>query len=199
MDNTRPVGAPAGSQGQQHGLTGGGSPASPPRPAGPGIILPNPGAPATPGQPPRPAAPNQIQHTKPGIGPARGSAGVNTGISPVEELLKPMNRLGEDAKPLPVAEGIGPTSTGGRITAFGGKTKRHEDSWARSPNTTGSGAIHVKTFHCKLTDDALAYLDQGINEWLDAHPQYEVKFVSTSIGIMTGKLKEPALICQVWV
>jgi hypothetical protein len=101
-------------------------------------------------------------------------------------------------RPLPVAEAAGPGGMG-RITAFGGQTKRHEDSWARTPNTTGSGAIHVKTFHCKLTDDALSYLDQTINGWLDAHPQYEVKFVSSSIGILTGKLKEPALICQVWV
>jgi hypothetical protein len=97
-----------------------------------------------------------------------------------------------------MAESAGPVGAGAKITAFGGQ-KRHEDSWARTPNTTGRGAIHVKTFHCKLTDDALAYLDQCINEWLDAHPQYEVKFVSSSIGILTGKLKEPALICQVWV
>jgi hypothetical protein len=102
-------------------------------------------------------------------------------------------------RPLPVVEASGPSGLGGKITAFGGQTRRHEDSWVRTPNTTGSGAIHVKTFHCKLTDDALAYLDQTINEWLDAHPQYEVKFVSSAIGILTGKLKEPALICQVWV
>lgn len=85
-----------------------------------------------------------------------------------------------------------------RITAFG-RERRHEESWQRTPNTTGAGAIHVKSFHCKLNEDALVYMDQLINEWLDAHPQYEVKFVSSSIGNMTGKLKEPALICQVWV
>jgi hypothetical protein len=42
-------------------------------------------------------------------------------------------------------------------------------------------------------------MDQTINEWLDAHPQYEVKFVNATIGTFTGKIKEPALICQVWV
>ena len=36
-------------------------------------------------------------------------------------------------------------------------------------------------------------------EWLDAHPQYEVKYVSTTVGELTGKLKEPHMICQVWV
>lgn len=126
-----------------------------------------------------------------------GSGAATSGLSPMEEALRPMSRLGDEGRPLPVADSAG-LASGGKITAFG-KERRHEDSWARSPNTTGSGAIHVKTFHCKLTDDALTYLDQGINEWLDAHPQYEVKFVSCSIGTMTGKLKEPALICQVWV
>ena len=30
-------------------------------------------------------------------------------------------------------------------------------------------------------------MDQSINEWLDEHPQYEVKFVNGSIGTMRGK------------
>ena len=77
--------------------------------------------------------------------------------------------------------------------------KKHEDSWNRTPNVTGTGAIHVKSFHCKLTGDSLSFLDQQINEWLDAHPQYEVKLVTTAIGTWTGKLKEPNLIVNVWV
>ncbi len=77
--------------------------------------------------------------------------------------------------------------------------KRHEDKWSRSPNVTGTGAIHCKSFHCKLVGESLEFLDQQINEWLDAHPQYEVKFVTSSIGEWTGKSKEPNLIVQVWV
>lgn len=79
------------------------------------------------------------------------------------------------------------------------RSQRHEDSWTRTPNSTGTGAIHVKSFHCKLTGDSLEFLDKQINEWLDAHPQYEVKTVTTSIGTWTGKLKEPNLIVNVWV
>lgn len=115
-------------------------------------------------------------------------------IPPVQEQR---NRPAAD-EPLPVAEPMGPTSGANKITAFGEK-KRHEDEWSRTPNSTGTGAIHVKTFHCKLTDDALTYMDSCVNEWLDAHPQYEVKFVTSSVGTLTGKLKEPHLICQVWV
>ena len=123
---------------------------------------------------------SRIQHTAPQIGGASASAGA------------------DDTAPLPVAQGVGPSTGAKRITAFG-KEQRHEDKWSRSPNTTGQGAIHVKTFHAKLTSDALEYMDQVINEWLDEHPQYEVKFVASTVGTLTGKLKEPNIICQVWV
>ena len=85
-----------------------------------------------------------------------------------------------------------------KITAFG-SGKKETDSWTGRPNTTGAGATHVKTFHSKLTDDALRYVDQQINEWLDENPEFEVKLTTTTIGTFTGKVKEPHLICQVWV
>jgi hypothetical protein len=73
-----------------------------------------------------------------------------------------------------------------------------EESWKRAPNVTGSGAVHCKSFHCKLTGDSLENLDRQINEWLDAHPQYEVKFVTTCVGEWLGKLREPNLVVQLW-
>ena len=174
-------------------------PAGTPMPAKPasGVPLPNnpnqvgkpSSANANPAFPPASnPQPNRIQHSKPAIG-----VSANT----IEQVSKTIGSL-DELSPLPVADLAGPLTARGKITAFG-KDRRHEDSWCRTPNTTGSGAIHVKTFHCKLTEDALAYMDQTINEWLDAHPQYEVKFVSSTIGTLTGKLKEPALFCQVWV
>ncbi len=89
-------------------------------------------------------------------------------------------------------------SSPAQIMAFGSK-QHHDEQWSRTPNVTGKGAIHVKTFHAKLREDALAFLDQQINEWLDNHPEYEVKFVTTTIGELKGKLVEPALFVNVWV
>jgi len=80
-----------------------------------------------------------------------------------------------------------------------GGARKHEESWKRTPNVTGTGAIHVKSFHCKLANESLEFLDQQVNEWLDAHPQYEVKFVTTAVGEWIGKMKEPNLVVQVWV
>lgn len=76
---------------------------------------------------------------------------------------------------------------------------RTEDSWQRKTNKTGVGATHVKSFHAKLTGESLEFLDKQINEWLDAHPDHEVKFSTATVGEWTGKLKEPNLIVQVWV
>lgn len=76
---------------------------------------------------------------------------------------------------------------------------RTEDSWKRQTNKTGVGATHVKSFHAKLTGESLEFLDKQINEWLDAHPDHEVKFSTATVGEWTGKLKEPNLIVQVWV
>ncbi|MBX3359025.1 MAG: hypothetical protein KF745_11445 [Phycisphaeraceae bacterium] len=76
---------------------------------------------------------------------------------------------------------------------------KHQEDWARKPKGTGTGACHCRTFHCKLTGDSLENLDRQINEWLDQHPDYEVKLSTTTVGEWTGKLKEPNLIVQVWV
>ncbi len=77
--------------------------------------------------------------------------------------------------------------------------KPHEDHWKRTPNVTGSGAIHVKTFVTKLRLDAVQHLDDQVNEWLDNHPEYEVKFVSQSVGRLMGKNTEDAMFLSVWV
>jgi len=85
-----------------------------------------------------------------------------------------------------------------KIQRFG-DGQRHAEVWTRTPNRTGRGAIHTKTFVGKMRIEALAHMDLQINEWLDAHPEYEVKFVSTAIGELREKITEPAFIVSVWV
>ncbi len=127
--------------------------------------------------PSEPAKPGLIQHTPSGLRPANGPVSAAEGT--------------------PGGAAAAPTKIRSFAQALGGG--RHEDNWSRSPNSNGTGAIHVKSFHCKLTGDSLEFLDQQVNEWLDAHPQYEVKFVTSAVGEWTGKLKEPNLIVMVWV
>lgn len=159
-----------------------------------------------PGQPPAGAGgggtgggPSKIRHSESTLRRPSGSApGGAAGGEAGEERIVPV--------PVPVPVPTTPGAPGQtppvnrEIRTFGSTVDSHqEDHWQRAPRVTGSGATHCKTFHSKLTEDALRYMDQLINEWLDSHPDFEVKFVNSSIGTFTGKLKEPHLICQVWV
>lgn len=85
------------------------------------------------------------------------------------------------------------------IRTFGAKKRTEDKQWNRQTVADGTGAIRVKTFHAKLRDDALEFLDDQINQWLDTHPEYEVKLVTTTIGELKGKTVESALFVNVWV
>lgn len=121
---------------------------------------------------------------------------------PMDELEEVEEELDELA-PLEV-DGVvdndeaGAAKASKKIQQFA-QRKAHVDHWTRTPNVTGAGAIHVKTFVTKLRLDAIEHLDEQVNEWLDAHPEYEVKFVSTTIGKLVGKNTEDAIFMNVWV
>ena len=74
-----------------------------------------------------------------------------------------------------------------------------EDSkYNRKVNSPGTGASRAKTFVAKLRLDAIEHLDHQINDWLDAHPHYEIKHAVSVVGELTGKIKEPALFMTVF-
>ena len=54
-----------------------------------------------------------------------------------------------------------------KIRAFGvaGNAKHHD--WKRKTHTNGTGAGRVRSFHGKLSDQGMQYLDDAINEWLE--------------------------------
>lgn len=86
------------------------------------------------------------------------------------------------------------------IRTFGKEKKEDDDSrWNRQPDPTGAGGTRCKTFVAKLRLDAIEYLDEQVNRWLDAHPTYTVKRTSASIGILKGKEKEDAIFLTVFV
>jgi len=81
---------------------------------------------------------------------------------------------------------FGPTST----------HKTHE--WKRKPVVTGTGACRLKSFHAKYSDQGVEHLDDLVNEWLDSHPEIEVKFSTTTVHVFEGKIREPAIVMNVW-
>ena len=127
-------------------------------------------------------------------------------MSDMESTPKPIEIpvSGDAAAPQiqPKVEPAAPNSGSSKIRTFQQTlgVSRHEDKWTRTPNSPGTGAIHVKSFHCKFSEESLNHVDQQINEWLDEHPQYEVKLVTSSHGEWKGKMgAEPCMIVQVWV
>jgi hypothetical protein len=72
------------------------------------------------------------------------------------------------------------------------------EQWKRIPHNSGTGPVRVKSFHGKLSEQGLEYIDHAINEWLDNHPEYEVKNVTTNIGMFEGKFRDFAMIINVW-
>ena len=57
-----------------------------------------------------------------------------------------------------------------------------------------AGATRCRTFHAKLSEGALDFMTNQINEWLDNNDEVAIKFVSSSIGMFEGKHTEPNLI-----
>lgn len=85
-----------------------------------------------------------------------------------------------------------------KIKTYGAESVRHDHTWKRTPNANGTGATRVRSFHGKYSDQGLEYLDNAINDWLDAHGDVEVKFVTSTVGVFEGKIREPALVLNLW-
>jgi len=136
---------------------------------------------------PSPQVPGGNQ-PKPAISPSLGTPKV---VPPAPKPAAP------DLAPISLEEvpaGQGPS----KIKTFGGGAQAQEKQYKRQPFTTGHGAIRVRTFHGRLSEEGMAYMDEKINEWLDNHPEIEVKFVTTNIGTFEGKIREPALVVNIW-
>ncbi len=104
----------------------------------------------------------------------------------------------EEVHARPAIDGV-PVIPSSKIRRFDNSTAIAEHGWRRRPHKDGRGAVRMKTFVAKLRPEAIEHLDEQINQWLDAHDEFEVKLVSSSIGTLTGKSAEEALFVTVWV
>jgi len=62
----------------------------------------------------------------------------------------------------------------------------------------GAAATRCRTFHSKLSDAAVAYMNNQVNEWVDSDPEIEIKFATSTIGVFEGKHAEQNLILTVF-
>ena len=142
--------------------------------------------PAGPRQPLRaPAAPHA---------PAAGGGGAK--IAPMPNM--PISAHEDDAIAL-IEDGDDSTTLHKKIKAFGTNELVRTQKWNRQIAAHDQGGpVRVRTFHAKLSDQGLEYLDEAINHFIDEHPEVDVKFVTTNVGMFDGKFKDIALIVNVW-
>ena len=87
------------------------------------------------------------------------------------------------------------------IKSFGagpavGEVAGHEHRRSLLPGSPN--ATRCKTFHCKLADGPMAFMAEQINEWADADENIEIKFATSTIGVVEGKHVDPHLIVTVF-
>jgi hypothetical protein len=103
----------------------------------------------------------------------------------------------EDAEDLLEVEASPATPSPSKIK-FGPDTIHKKHEWKRKPHCSGTGACRVKSFHAKYSEQGVEHLDDMINQWLDDHPEIEVKFVTQTVHVFEGKIREPALVMNIW-
>jgi hypothetical protein len=105
-----------------------------------------------------------------------------------EDMFEPVSFGKKDGQPV------------SRIQTFESQSTLHaaKTQFKRPLNKTGQGACRVKTFHAKLGEKSIEYLDEQINEWLEHHPEVEVKFSTMTMGLFEAKRPENHLIISVW-
>lgn len=59
-------------------------------------------------------------------------------------------------------------------------------------------ATRCRTFHAKLNDGAVAYMNNQVNEWVDQNPNITIKSSSTTIGVWEAKKADPHMIVTVF-
>ena len=118
---------------------------------------------------------------------------------PAPAAEEPLSLVTEEPPAPGAAAGApAPTKIHGISSVAGISAHLSQHTYKRATNVNKSGAIRTRTFHCRLSEQGVEYLDQTINDWLEAHPEIEVKFTQSTVGMWDGKLKEPTLIVNVW-
>jgi len=69
-----------------------------------------------------------------------------------------------------------------------------DSKYKRPLDVRAIAATRCRSFHSKLTDSALEYMNEQINEWLDKNDAITVKFANSTIGLFEGKHAEAHII-----
>ena len=126
----------------------------------------------------------------------RGDTGGGAGDSAIADVT-PIELDSEEEE-----EESGPVEmSSSRIHALTGASRqamRGETKFQRDLQTEAQAATRCRTFHCRLSEGAVEFMNAQINEWVDQHDDITIKFVTSTIGQFEGKHTEPNLIMTVF-
>ena len=202
----RPIGAAAVQPQRAPGSPG--APGAPVRriePPPPHVVPPIPPAArnATVPPPPHPAQSDPELINLEDEEPIALEEGPATPVAPAPARLPAMGATGAAGAAAPAAAAAQAQATGlstpSKIKFYAGGDKHTYTKFKRQTHVAGTGACRVRSFHGRLSDDGLAYTDDKINEWLDNHPEVEIKHVNCLIGPLEGKVTgEQGLVVVIW-
>ena len=119
--------------------------------------------------------------------------------SAAAEAIEPIQLDIPSVSPSPADSGTSEMSSS-RIHGLSEATLGHQeggfdsDRFNRKLDPTSPFATRCRTFHCKLSEGAIEFLNNQINEWLDKNEDVSIKFVHSNIGPFEGKHTEPNMI-----
>ena len=73
-----------------------------------------------------------------------------------------------------------------------------DERFKRPLDPKTSAASRCRTFHCRISQGAVDFLNEQVNDWLDQNKDITIKFSNTVIGMFEGKHTEPNLILTVF-
>jgi hypothetical protein len=110
---------------------------------------------------------------------AAAAPAATTAVDPSEETIRLVDESEVTTTVSPGGSMLGDTRTPiGRVAS--------EMALSR-PLLKGQNATRCRTFHAKLSEGALSYMDEQFNEWCDKNPDIEVKFATQTVGTFEGK------------
>ena len=139
-----------------------------------------------------------------GAGGAASPSGAGTASSGPMEIGTDTIVLSDEPEPAIPLTGAADAPPAGGIRQFAAASgisfdHQHKHAGFRRGLLQGSGnATRCRSFHAKLTDAALAHMNDQINEWVDEHDDIEIKFASSNIGVVEGKHADPHVIVTVF-
>lgn len=115
-----------------------------------------------------------------GVAAAPAEQGAAPASAPAPESGEESLRLVDESE---VTTAVKPSSVQAQ-SAFGGP---RDDSSSPRALSHQRNASRCRIFHTKITEGALVYLNDQINEWCERNPDVEIKFATSTVGGFEGK------------